>query len=108
MGKLIIWASAVLTATFIIAAACGVFYNSHVRTEHMPADIQYEVVVDENIWPDRFYTDDSLSKQYQRLQADTYWTFEYGTYPLAGPVWVFHTFAIEITDAKFTTHRITR
>ncbi len=108
MGKLIIWASAILTATFIIAAACGVFYNSHVRTEHMPEAIQYEIVVDENIWPDRFYTDDSLSKQFRSFQADTYWTYEYGAYPLAGPVWVFHTFKIEMTEISFTTRRIAR
>jgi hypothetical protein len=108
MEKLIIRAAAILTAAFVIAAAGGVMYNSHVRTEHMPAEIRYEVAVDENIWPDHYYSEDYDYVQFRNGQLATYWTFEYGTHPLAGPVWVFHTFPIKFEDVSLHLKTLTR
>ena len=107
MQKIIVSAISAWLAVFIACAGFGILYSHSIFQKYMPDEIVYEIDVDENIWPDRFFVADYTAPDFRAFKAEAYWTFEPGTSPLAGNHWVYHPFEISKTDVSYTVKPIT-
>ena len=106
MNKLIPIISVLLLVFILGFASFGVFYNSDAKVSDMPVDIKYEIKTSKNIWPDQYYSLGYPTVGDRTFQLDSYWTFEHSSYFLAGPVWVFHPYEINMTDVDFSVIEI--
>ena len=100
--------TALIVLFLLVAAAFGVQTNSHAKFADMPADIKYQILAKAGIWPDNFYASAYSSPQARSFYLNGYWTFEHGTHPFAGPMWVYHTNELTINDTDFVVNTITR
>ena len=103
----------VRTVTFsiiavLLAAVFGVQNNRHLRPLYMPSDIRYEIVLSDNVWPDRYYSNTYDMPEPRSLYFNGYWTFEPAKYPFSGPVWVYHTNELTLKEANYTVNQVTR
>jgi hypothetical protein len=108
MDKFITWTVTLTLAFFLLTAAFGIQYNRHFKTANMPPEILYEVHVEENIWPDRFYASSYSDLQPRGFHLTDYWTFEPGKSPFSDPLWVYHPYELTMTDVNFVVNAITR
>ena len=108
MSKLAIIATSFLVLVLLLDATFGIQYDRHAKVADMPPGINWQIVVNANIWPDVFYSSSYFPSPSGSLHLDSYWTFEHGSYPFAGPVWVFHPIALDKSDVTFTANQITR
>ncbi len=103
MDRFIKTAITLSVVILVSSATFGIQFNHQAKVADMPAEIRYEIIAKKNIWPDQFYVD-----SYYSPQSNGYWTFEYGSHPLAGMVWVYHPSELNLTDFDFAVHQITR
>jgi hypothetical protein len=108
MSRLFAIITTLLVIIFVASAAFGVFYNGNAKGANMPVDIKYEIKSTKNIWPDDFYSFTYPTVGDRSFQLDSYWTFEYSKYPFGGPVWVFHPYALDMTDIDFSVIQLPR
>jgi hypothetical protein len=98
--KILVITTSLLTMTFVLAAAIGIPYNNGVRDRYMPSEIQFLIKVNENKWPDWFYSG-SYSSENRSFHLNTYWTFEPSKLPLSSALWVYHSYALDMKDVNF-------
>ncbi len=108
MHTLITRITALLLVILLGFATFGIFYNRNAKTSDMPVDIKYEIKTTKNIFPDQFYSFTYPTVSDRTFQLDSYWTFEHSKYFFGGPVWVYHTYEINMTDVDFTVVEISR
>lgn len=108
MSKLITTITVVLLVFILGFAAFGIFYNSDAKISDMPVDIKYEIKTTKNIWPDQFYSINYPTVGTRTFQLDSYWTFEHSNRFFGGPVWVFHQYALDVTDVDFSVIEVPR
>jgi len=91
MNKFILISISAITLLLIAVSAFGTAHNRSIKWQQMPNDIRYEVIVNDNVWPDRYY-----ASTYEEIDATTivfsegYWVFEPSKKPFGGSAWVFH------------------
>jgi len=98
----------VAVAVFVMAAAIGNRYNLNFKTDGMPLEVRFQVIVQHDGWPDQFYSDSYSQADSRSFHMDDYWTFEPGTHPFAGPRWVYHPTPLDRTDADLVINSIER
>jgi hypothetical protein len=108
MNRFISLAISISMVIILIAAAFGIQNNHKARDTYMPAEIRYEVDVSANIWPDRYYASAYDIPESRSIHFNGYWSFEPGSYPFAGPVWLYHTTELTLTDVDYTVLEIIR
>jgi hypothetical protein len=91
MDKFIIRAIALPLLIFLSAAMSGIQIHRHARTAYMPVEIRYEIVLSDNVWPNRYYAVTYDMPEPRNLYFNGYWTFEPGKHLFAEPVWLHHT-----------------
>jgi hypothetical protein len=108
MGKLIPRCTIVFLVLVLIASVFGVQTYSNARTTNMPAEIRYEIVLSDNVWPDRYYSVTYDMPEPRSLSFNGYWTFEPGKHPFPGPVWIYHTNELILKETNYTVNQIAR
>ena len=106
MDKFIIRAMTLPMIIFLSAAVSGIQIHRHARIANMPQEIRYEIVLSDNVWPDRYYAETYDMPEPRNLYFNSYWTFEPSKHPFSGPMWVYHTNELTLTDVDFTVNQI--
>jgi len=108
MDKFIFRAMTLLMVIFLSAAVFGIQIHRHARVVYMPVEIRYEVVLSDNVWPDRYYAVTYDMPEPRSLYFNGYWTFEPGKHPFAGPVWAYHTNELVLKEVSYTVNQVTK
>lgn len=108
MRKFTIIAIFLSVFVLVLTGSLGILYSHSIYKKYMPSEIVYEIDLQENVWPDRFFVVSYSSTEFRSFQAEQYWTFEPGASPLSGNHWVYHPFAITEVDVSYTVTPVTR
>ena len=84
MDRFILRAITLFMVIFLSAAVSGIQIYRHARIAYIPAEIRYEIVISDNVWPDRYYAVTYDMPEPRNLYFNGYWTFEPGSTPLRG------------------------
>jgi len=95
-------------ALFSLAMFVSIQVNIYYKVTRMPAEIHYQVVLNENVWPDQFFSAAYTLVEPNGFRVEGYWTFEPSHCPLSVCKWEYHPEALIMTEVYSTIREIKR
>ncbi len=93
---------------FCLAIFTAIQVNIYNKVSKMPAEIHYQIVLYENVWPDQLYVESYKEVKPAGYELEGYWTFEPGTHLFAGSKWIWHPETFTLANVNSIVKEIKR
>lgn len=106
MHKVLFGAIALMVVLLTLSAGAGILYGHYIYNKYMPEGIVYEIQVNENVWPDRYFASSYGRPMVRSFSLNGYWTFEPGPSFFSGPLWVYHPNELTVEEVNYAVIQI--